>query len=380
MQGHIKTVGDILLADRKKAARSSGGLRTPVFASNTLVTSSRLQSNVSLQRVPASCSFTPCSAPAPTWPPSSTTSITHNTTSSIMFKNSDIDSSTFQAASIQNYSLPRTKRPHHNKNVELSEFKRTRLGIDDSLSATQRIGESSWPPITDSSQYAAPHGTGTPLLWPTPVELKTTGFGKVSRHHSFRQEASFETVLIILFKQGFFSADSLAALTATNPLINHLHAMLHRLKYYDFSSLREYNTNWAAQTEISLHKTRTTLACLLHYDGRVSDLMRFCGNNYTGAYRDIAARAARLKGLVDDDLLRRYVSVMAVGAPTKFNAETTRANALLHWRFGNHTSITPNIKNGATMCWPSRTGYRGSSLISFSHRSITLLKTGKKID
>ena len=81
------------------------------------------------------------------------------------------------------------------------------------------------------------------------------------------------------------------------------------------------------------------LACLFHYDLNVGDVMRFVGNNYTGEYRNVAERIEQLRGLIDDELLTLYARVMLVGAPAHFVAETTRENAMLHWRDGNHPSI-----------------------------------------
>ena len=96
--------------------------------------------------------------------------------------------------------------------------------------------------------------------------------------------------------------------------------MITQLKSFDFGSLREYNKNWASQTEIPKHKSITTLACLLHYDGRVSDVMRFSSNNYTAEYRTIRERIKKLEGLVEPGLLKRYYDVMTLGAPTEFTA------------------------------------------------------------
>ena len=115
--------------------------------------------------------------------------------------------------------------------------------------------------------------------------------------------------------------------------------MIERLKTHDFSVLATYNLSWSSQQEIPKNKAITTLAALLHYDGRVSDVMRFAGNNYTGEYRNIKKRIKQLEGLVDKDLLLRYYDVMTLGAPTEFTAETTRENAMLHLQRGNHPSV-----------------------------------------
>jgi hypothetical protein len=115
--------------------------------------------------------------------------------------------------------------------------------------------------------------------------------------------------------------------------------MLSRLKHHDFTSLRQYNTNWAAQQEIPHERVIKFLACLLHYDGRVGNVIRFASNNYTAEHRNIPERIKLLKGLVEPDLLARYIRVMTMGAPTKFNAETTRDNTMLYLSRGNNSSI-----------------------------------------
>jgi hypothetical protein len=57
--------------------------------------------------------------------------------------------------------------------------------------------------------------------------------------------------------------------------------MLTTLKHHDFMCLRQYNKNWAAQQEIPQERVINFLACLLHYNGRVGDVIRFASNNYT---------------------------------------------------------------------------------------------------
>ena len=85
------------------------------------------------------------------------------------------------------------------------------------------------------------------------------------------------------------------------------------------------------------------MACLFHYDLSVANVMRYVGNNFTGVWRDIQQRIERLRGLVDEDLLTLYARVMLVGAPAHFVAESTRENAMLHWREGNHPSIEADV-------------------------------------
>jgi hypothetical protein len=86
------------------------------------------------------------------------------------------------------------------------------------------------------------------------------------------------------------------------------------------------------------------LACLFHYDIDTSLLMRYLGNNYTGAHREISAIVSALRfHKIDPILIDKYVRVMLTGCPNHFVAETTRANALLHWRMRNHLSIDQKL-------------------------------------
>jgi hypothetical protein len=174
---------------------------------------------------------------------------------------------------------------------------------------------------------------------PTPVKLRTTGFGSISQHHSFTQEACFETTLLLIYKSETLANADLSSLRVAHPLYDHLYVMYRRLSTHNFSSLHTPNTNWMEQTHIPLTKKMHFLSCLLHYDMRVADVMQYAGHNYTGAYRDIPNRIETIKHLVDPDLLQHYIRVMTIGAPAQFNNSTTRENTLLHWRMGNHPSI-----------------------------------------
>ena len=112
------------------------------------------------------------------------------------------------------------------------------------------------------------------------------------------------------------------------------------LRTYDFCWVRECNPDWATQPTIPPAKQYAMLACLFHYDLDTSFLMRYLGNNYTGAYREVSLVADTLrKHKVTHSLIDKYVRVMVTGCPNHFVANTTRANALLHWRLRNHPSI-----------------------------------------
>lgn len=180
---------------------------------------------------------------------------------------------------------------------------------------------------------------------PTAAELASTGFGKPSKNHSFTQEASGETIIFTFLKYGarYLNEEELCALRNTHPLIEHISNMIKSFKRIDFSALREYDRDYATRTEIPKERIKMFMACLYHYDLSIANVMRYVGNNYTGAYRDIQKSVKRMRGLVDDDLLTLYIQVMLVGAPSHFVAETSRENTLEYLRNGNHPSVDKNM-------------------------------------
>ena len=184
---------------------------------------------------------------------------------------------------------------------------------------------------------------------PSVHELLRTGFGKPSKNHSFTQEASFETTLFQVIKVGrhYMTEKDFSNLRATHPLVDHLAKMTIWLsdpaKRIDFSKLREYDLAYASQTEIPPERVKMFMACLFHYNLSVASVMRYAGNNYTGGYRNVRKMVDKMRGLVDDELLTHYIRVMELGAPAYFVAESTRENAMTHWRKGNHASVEQNM-------------------------------------
>ena len=120
---------------------------------------------------------------------------------------------------------------------------------------------------------------------PTKASLLTDKFGKPDNSHSFTVQASGETALHLLFKSGYLDKHTTANLHETHPLVKHLDDMRKALSNYDFTWIRDIDSNWSAQTTISKEKSRAMMACLLHYDMDISLLMRYLGNNYTAAHR-----------------------------------------------------------------------------------------------
>ena len=179
---------------------------------------------------------------------------------------------------------------------------------------------------------------------PSKTDLLLTRFGRPDSKHSFTQDASFETTLLQILCSGLLDVTDTTTLADTHPLFLHLASSSVSLRQYDFRWLQSYNPDWASQTAIPPAKQYAMLACLFHYDLNTSLLMRYLGNNYTGAYRDIDNIVSTLYKLkVSPDLINKYTRVMLTGCPNHFVADTTRANALLHWRLRNHPSIDKKL-------------------------------------
>ena len=175
---------------------------------------------------------------------------------------------------------------------------------------------------------------------PSRSDLYKTTFGKQSIHHSFAQEASFETTLLHPLCSGFLTPTDTLNLFVAHPLIPHLATAKVAYHDYDFTWIRQYNTAWDDQQDIDPVRQRAMTACLLHYNLDTSLLMHYLGNNYTGAYRETDKVVHRLRHLkIDEVLIDKYVRVMVTGCPNHFVAETSRENALLHWRLRNGPTI-----------------------------------------
>jgi hypothetical protein len=112
------------------------------------------------------------------------------------------------------------------------------------------------------------------------------------------------------------------------------------LRHYDFLWLAQYNLDWDKQQSLSRDKAHAFLACLLHYNLSVASTIWFLSNNYTGAYRNIPSIVNSLHSHgIAESLILHYSHVMTVGCSNHLNSSTSRDNALLYLRKGNHPSI-----------------------------------------
>jgi hypothetical protein len=174
-------------------------------------------------------------------------------------------------------------------------------------------------------------------------QIRSTG----PRSHSFAQETAFETTLLYTLCSGFLDPHDTATLFAAHPLVGHLASAKVAYTDYDFLWLTDYDQHWEAQAEIDQNKQDAMTAwtaCLLFYNLDTSLLMRYLGNNYTGAYREVNKIVTQLRELkIDEDLIDKYVRVMVTGCPNHSVAKITRANALLHWRMRNCPTINRKL-------------------------------------
>ncbi len=122
----------------------------------------------------------------------------------------------------------------------------------------------------------------------------TWGFGTPSLSHSFHQEPTFKTTYIVTLKAGFCTPSDIIALHNTHPLLLHLISACVHLRTYNFLWLSEYNSAWSLQTKLSGMRAYTFLACLLHYNLSVVNIVRFLRKNYTGSYHNITSMMMQL--------------------------------------------------------------------------------------
>jgi hypothetical protein len=227
--------------------------------------------------------------------------------------------------------------------AHLKEYNKKYLGMADFDATAATLGECFYSSLTNSNVNLV-RGDTWKVSVPSSVSLRTTGFGKPDLAHSFLQEASFETTMVHVLKSGYLDVTSTLALCDSHRLTMHLASASVAYADYNFNWLRNYDHNWEDQREISKDKMAAMTAALLHFNLDTSLLMRYLGNNYTGAYREVDLIVKRLRELrTDEELIDKYIRVMLTGCPNHFVAETTRANALLHWRMRNGPTIDKKL-------------------------------------
>ena len=143
---------------------------------------------------------------------------------------------------------------------------------------------------------------------------------------------------------GYLDYYAFTSLCSAHPLIEHLAKVIIKCYTYDFTWIAYEDPYWKDQITVPKSHAKAMLAALFHYRMNTPDVLRFLGGTYTGEHRDINTI---VKCLVSHDidpwLITHYVRATTVGCPNHFVAETTRENALLHWRQGNHPSVKKHL-------------------------------------
>ena len=69
------------------------------------------------------------------------------------------------------------------------------------------------------------------------------------------------------------SKNDVTNLKSSHPLVEHLYDMILEYKNVDFSTLRDYDLDYASQTEIPGDRIKLFMACLFHFDLSVANVI-----------------------------------------------------------------------------------------------------------
>lgn len=230
----------------------------------------------------------------------------------------------------------------------VADYNQTFFGIDDPATRPSVCEYFASKPAIVSDFFALSDLFGPspdpPLEWkaqlPSHSELLRTPFGRPSPDASFTQTACFETAVFNVFKSGFLDLPSFDNLCACHPLLRHMARLIPVLAQYDFTWLRDYDSDWASYSEVPARREMAFLALVFHYDLHLSAAVRYLGERFTGSYRDADTICALLaQHDIPPDLIEHFRRVITHGGPAHLNSEVSRDNTLLYWREGNATSI-----------------------------------------
>ena len=180
-----------------------------------------------------------------------------------------------------------------------------------------------------SNDNAIAENTGKQI--PTSAQLMTRGFGRPDLNHQFASAAHFEHVILFVFKSEYSNKEDTSALCRTHPLIKHLWVSYNRLKNFDFTSLSLYNTSFEKQQQIPFSRIMKFTAAALHYNFHIPSVIRYIGNNYTAAFRDVKKVLNRVKDIVPPHICKDLERIFKTGAPRYMVAESSRDNFLTYW-------------------------------------------------
>jgi len=161
-----------------------------------------------------------------------------------------------------------------------------------------------------------------------------TKFGRPSRNNTFTSEATFDHVVLLLFKSSILSDPDVRVLRDVHPLYGHLYHTIFRFRYVDFRKLSNANINYASQLEIPLQRRQLFLAAILQYDLHVPSLIRFLGNFFTNEHLDHHAVAA------PPHVIKYAFRALHTGTPSKFHGHSSSKTFWDYKKYKNHESIT----------------------------------------
>ena len=125
-----------------------------------------------------------------------------------------------------------------------------------------------------------------------------TKFGKPSLKHSFLSGATFEHIVIHLFKSKFLDDTAHTNLSDTHHLLKHLSSWLTTNGKVDYSDLSKPNVNFENNPNNSFHWRMAHLSCLLDCNFAVPTLIKHLGNVHTGDDRDVPGILSNIKDKV----------------------------------------------------------------------------------
>jgi hypothetical protein len=174
---------------------------------------------------------------------------------------------------------------------------------------------------------------------PSSIQLKlNTPFGKENLNQCFMLEPSFYHLLLPLYHSGYLTPQMTNALYHTSSTARSFCNLISKFGNIDFRPLRNPIPEWSIH--VKNHRTAMITAALLHYNGKVADVVRFIGGEHVSAHRDIPTTINRLRGIVDPDVLKDLERVFTLGVPGYVNASSTQANLAEYVAYGNHKSIS----------------------------------------
>ena len=150
------------------------------------------------------------------------------------------------------------------------------------------------------TQYNALCGN-TQGTYPTPGQLiMSSGFGRPSKSHSYTTDVHFDHLVLPLLKSGYLDARQIIILADTSKLYAHLIKTMVYCVNIDFHPLSKYNLKYKEQEFVPHERIMMFLEAAIYYDFNLAAVMRFVGNNYTAAYRNVSEIMQDLHGVVDD--------------------------------------------------------------------------------